>query len=178
MEIDGADISEQANNLYKKIKLEATDSGWFQDTLINYITYQKSRVTGKQITAGTLRNYYKPIKLFCDMNDILVNWKIVTRGLPSPKRAGQDRTPTVDEIHLILEFGDVRIKSIVLLMVSSGIRVGAWNYLKWKHVTPLYAPNNVLLAGKLIVYAGEPEEYFTFITHETYIALKKMDGFS
>lgn len=163
--------------MYKKIRLEATDSGWFRDTLINYITYQKSRVTGKQITAGTLRNYYKPIKLFCDMNDILVNWKIVTRGLPSPKRAGQDRTPIVDEIHLILEFGDVRIKSIVLLMVSSGIRVGAWNYLKWKHVTPLYAPNNVLLAGKLIVYAGEPEEYFTFITPETYIALKKWMDF-
>ncbi len=177
LEIDGADISEQANNLYKKIKLEATDSDWFRDTLINYITYQKSRVTGKQITAGTLRNYYKPIKLFCDMNDILVNWKIVTRGLPSPKRAGQDRTPTVDEIHLILEFGDVRIKPIVLLMVSSGIRVGAWNYLKWKHVTPLYAPNNVLLAGKLIVYAGEPEEYFTFITSEAYIALKKWMDF-
>lgn len=111
------------------------------------------------------------------MNDILVNRKIVTRGLPSSKRAGQDRTTTVDEIDLILEFGDVRIKSIVLLMVSSGIRVGAWNYLKWKQVTPLYAPNNVLLAGKLIVYAGEPEEYFTFITPETYIALKKRMDF-
>jgi len=58
--------------------------------------------------------------------------------MPSPKRAGQDRTPTIDEIHSIMEFSDVRIKPIVLLMVSSGIRVGAWGYLKRKHVTPLY----------------------------------------
>ncbi len=82
-------------------------------------------VAEKEITAGTLRNYYKPIKLFCDMNDILVNWKIVKRGIPSPKRAAQDRAPTIDEIQSIMEFTDVRIKPIVLIMVSSGIRLGA-----------------------------------------------------
>lgn len=82
MEIDGKDISEQADNLCKRIKQEGKDSDWFRDTLIDYISYQKSRVSGKEITAGTLRNYYKPIKLFCDMNDILVNWKIVNRGMP------------------------------------------------------------------------------------------------
>jgi len=71
--MDGDDISEQANNLYIKIKKEGKESDWFRDTLIDYIAYQKSRVSGKEITAGTLRNYYKPIKLFCDMNDILVN---------------------------------------------------------------------------------------------------------
>lgn len=81
--------------------------------------------------------------------------------MPSPKRAGQDRTPTIAEIHSMMEFGDARIKPIVLLMVSSGIRVGAWEYLKWKHVTPLYNQDEILLAAKLIVYAGEPEEYFT-----------------
>jgi hypothetical protein len=73
LKIDGDDISEQANNLYIKIKQEGKDSAWFRDILIDYIAYQKSRVSGKEITAGTLRNYYKPIKLFCNMNDILVN---------------------------------------------------------------------------------------------------------
>ncbi len=177
LEIDGDDISERANNLYKKIKQEDNDSDWFRDVLMDYIAYQKSRVSGKEITAGTLRNYYKPIKLFCDMNDILVNWKLVNRGMPSSKRAGQDRTPTILEIHSMLEFGDVRIKPIVLLMVSSGIRVGAWEYLKWKHVIPLYNQDKVLLASKLIVYAGEPEEYFTFMTPEAYKALEDWMNF-
>lgn len=177
LEIDGNDISEQANNLYIKIKQEGNDSDWFRDILIDYIAYQKSRVSGKEITAGTLRNYYKPIKLFCDMNNILVNWKLVNRGMPSPRRAGQDRIPTLVEIHSILEFGDIRIKPIVLLMISSGIRVGAWEYLKWKHVTPLYDQDRVLLAAKLIVYAGEPEEYFTFMTPEAYKALEDWMNF-
>jgi integrase len=177
LEIDGNDISEQVDNLCKRITQEGKDSDWFRDTLIDYIAYQKSRVSGKEITAGTLRNYYKPIKLFCDMNDILVNWKIVNRGMPSPKRSGQDRTPTIAEIHSMMEFGDPRIKPIVLLMVSSGIRVGAWEYLKWKHVTPLYNQDKILLAAKLIVYVGEPEEYFTFITPEAYNALVKWMDF-
>ncbi len=177
LEIDGDDIAAQANNLYNKIKQEGKDSEWFRDVLIDYIDYQRSRVSGKEITAGTLRNYYKPIKLFCDMNDILVNWKLVNRGMPSPKRAGQDRTPTIDEIHSILEFGDIRIKPIVLLMVSSGIRVGAWEYLRWKNVTPIYNKDGVLLAARLIVYAGEPEEYLTFITPEAYKALEDWMNF-
>ena len=80
MEMDGDNISTQADNLYNKIKQEGKDSEWFRDTLIDYIDYQKSRVSGKEITAGTLRNYYKPIKLFCDMNDILVNWKTCNQG--------------------------------------------------------------------------------------------------
>jgi hypothetical protein len=117
LEVDGDNISAQADNLYNKINQEGKDSQWFRDILIDYIDYQKSRVSGKEITAGTLRNYYKPTKLFCDMNDILVNWKLVNRGMPSPKRAGQDRTPTLDEIHSLLEYGDVRIKPIVLVMV-------------------------------------------------------------
>ena len=98
--------------------------------------------------------------------------------MPSPKRAGQDRTPTLDEIHSLLEYGDVRIKPIVLLMVSSGIRVGAWEYLKWKHVTPLYSKDRILLAAKLLVYAGEPEEYVTLVTPEAYTALEDLDKLS
>ena len=100
---------------------------------------------------------YKPIKLFCDMNDILLNWRLITRGMPPGKRSANDRTPTLDEIRKLLEYRDIRIKPIVLVMVSSGIRLGAWAFLKWKHVTPLFNDQGVLLAARLIVYAGEPE---------------------
>ena len=46
-------------------------------------------------------------------------------------------------------------------MTSSGIRLGAWDYLKWDHVRPIEKGGEPV-AAKIIVYAGEEEEYFTF----------------
>ena len=50
-------------------------------------------------------------------------------------------------------------------MCSSGIRLGAWDYLKWSHVTPIIQDDNVV-AAKIRVYANDSEEYFSFITPE------------
>lgn len=62
------------------------------------------------------------------------------------------------------------IKSIVYTMASGGIRVGAWDYLKWGHIT-LIDRDGVVVAAKMRVYADEEDEYFTFITPEAYKAL-------
>ena len=40
----------------------------------------------------------------------------------------------LEEIRKIVEYPDRRIKPIVYTMASSGIRLGAWNYLKWNHM--------------------------------------------
>jgi hypothetical protein len=76
------------------------------------------------------------------------------------------RAPTVEEIRKLIEYPDRRIKAIVYTMASSGIRIGAWDYLKWKHVTPMFleSVNDETVAAKLLVYAGDAEEYYTFIT--------------
>jgi hypothetical protein len=58
-------------------------------------------------------------------------------------------------------------------MCSSGIRLGAWDYLKWKHIIPILGLNNEIIAAKIIVYAGEEEEYFSFISLEAYSYLKE-----
>jgi hypothetical protein len=56
-------------------------------------------------------------------------------------------------------------------MASSGIRVGAWDYLQWGHIRPIEKDGEVV-AAKIIVYADEDEEYFTFISPEAWRALK------
>ncbi len=77
-------------------------------------------------------------------------------------------TPTIDEIKKLLEYPDRRIKPIVYTMISSGIRLGAWDYLKWKHIVPIVDEKGEILAAKIIVYAGEHDEYYSFITPEAW----------
>ena len=85
-------------------------------------------------------------------------------GIPKGRHAAEDRIPTVDEIKKLLEYHDVRIKSIVLTMISSGIRLGAWDFLKWKHIIQIESDDGKsIMAAKIIVYAGEPEQYYSFI---------------
>ncbi|MDQ5869923.1 MAG: hypothetical protein M3530_09400 [Thermoproteota archaeon] len=138
-------------------------------SFINFIIEQNGRVDKKEITAGTVRNYYKAAKLFCEMNDIIVNWKKIAKGLLQEKQYGEDRAPTVDELIQIMKYPDRRIKPIVLVMCSSGIRGGAWDFLKWKHIIPLKS-NGEIVAAKIIVYAGETESYYSLITPEAYLA--------
>ena len=59
-----------------------------------------------------------------------------------------DRPPTKEEIMKLLEYPDRRIKVIVLVMLSSGIRVGAWDYLNWKHVRACHNNNNRIIVGQ------------------------------
>ena len=97
---------------------------------------------------------------------------IILRSLPKVKQHANDRIPTVQEIKKLIEYPDRRIKPIVLLSVSTGIRVGAWDYMRWKHIVPIKKNENggggaTILAAKLVVYPNEPEEYFTFMTPHT-----------
>lgn len=107
------------------------------------------------------------------MNSIQFNSKVITRGIPSGSESSNDRIPTTEEIIEMLKYPDRRLKPITYTMLSSGIRIGAWDYLKWKNVIPLYNEKNEIIAAKIIVYDGEPERYYSFITPEAYNALKE-----
>jgi hypothetical protein len=65
-----------------------------------------------------VRNYAKSIKLFCEMSDIPIPWKKITRGLPRGKKYADDRIPTLEEIRKLVEYPDRRIKAIVYTMAS------------------------------------------------------------
>jgi hypothetical protein len=150
---------------------------WALNHLIRFLQYQKERVENGEIAASTLRNFVKSLKAFCDSADLDIPWKKVTKGLPKGRQSSNDRAPTIEEIRKIVDYPDRRIKPIVYTMVSSGIRLGAWDYLKWKHVKPITDKDGNVKAAKLEVYSGDIEQYYTFVTPEAYLALREWMDF-
>jgi hypothetical protein len=172
---EGLDVEQKAIKFSCFAKSRSQEE--IEDLVIRFVLFQKDRIDKKEITSGTLRNYVKAIKLFCRMNRINIVWDIISRSLPKVKQHANDRIPSVEEIKKLIEYPDRRIKPIVLLSVSTGIRVGAWDYMKCKHIAPIKNENGAILAAKLVVYPSEPEEYFTFMTPEAYSAVKEWMDF-
>jgi len=139
-----------------------------QELILKYLLLQKGRALRREISPSTVTGLRKPLKLFLEMNDVTgINWSKVSRLMPRERRYALDRAPTVDELRMILTNSDLRLQAILLVMASSGIRLGAWDYLNIGHVHPIYKDKE-LVAAKLSVYLGEPEEYISFLTPEAY----------
>jgi hypothetical protein len=134
------------------------------------LQYQKERNGNKEITAATWKNFVKSIKVFCYI-DFLIPWKKITRDLPNARKSANYRAATIEEIRKLIEYPDRRIKPIVFTMISLGIRLEAWDYLKWKHKIPIKDEKGIVIAAKIIVYAGKVDEYHSFITEEAYSLL-------
>lgn len=81
--------------------------------------------------------------------------------MPEQRRARKDRGYSYEEISKLLEVAELRTREVVLLLASSGMRIGAVPSLKLKN----------LQDNKIIVYDGDKEEYFTFITPECKTAI-------
>jgi hypothetical protein len=71
-----------------------------------------------------------------------------------------DRAYTDKDIRKILDVSDLRAKTIVLLMASSGLIIGALPDIKIKNLEKI---NNIY---KITVYEGSNSQYFTFCTPE------------
>ena len=115
------------------------DKNWATVKVIDYIVLQKQRVKKGEISESSVANFKKPVKLFLEMNDVSLNWKKINKTLPSTRRYALDRAPTIEEIRRLLQYPDMRVGAIVLVMASSGIRVGAWDYLKIRNLHPIQA---------------------------------------
>lgn len=88
----GKPFEERCNSFAHKAR---TDSNWAFSNLIRFLYYQKERVEKKEITAGTLRNYVKTLKMFCEVTDIAISWKKITRGLPKGGRFAAEGYRTI-----------------------------------------------------------------------------------
>ena len=202
-EEEGKDLDEQALVFLNQIRQSKNGSQLVSQSIRLFVDSLKKRMHDNtsddrkkdEITAGTIKNYFHKLKFFyetCQEEGIggggegggggggeggnlpSINWKKLSRILPKARSASNDRAPTREEIHKAIQAQDRRAKPIILVMCSSGIRLGAWKYLRWKHVIPQKNDKgDEVIAAKLVVYAGEYEEYYTFITPEAYYALQE-----
>ena len=63
------------------------DSSWVFSAIIQYLQQLKERVEKKEITAGTMKNRYQSVKLFCEITDIPpIPWRKISRGIPRVRK--------------------------------------------------------------------------------------------
>ena len=60
-------LNEQAIEFLKRSKVDVNTE---QDNLLRFLDFHKDRVRRKELAAGTVKNYYRAVKLFCEMNDL------------------------------------------------------------------------------------------------------------
>lgn len=73
--------------------------------MIKFFEFQKERAKRKEIEYSTISNYYKALKLFVEMNfdNPVVNWKKISKGIPSGRKAANDRAPTIEELRILVD---------------------------------------------------------------------------
>ena len=87
------------------------------------VKVHKKRVDKGEIVEGTIFNYYKAGRRFCDANGIkLDNWSEISTTVPTGRKSGDDRIATEEEIKKLVAYPDRRIKGIIYTMLSSGIK--------------------------------------------------------
>ena len=120
--------------------------------IIDYIEFLKKE--GK--TNSRINVYITPVKSFYLINDVILNVKKIGKFLPENIKVKQDRAYTRQEIHALLVAADLRIKAVLYILASTGIRLGALPELRLRHYQD----------SKFTIYEGTKEEYITFCTPE------------
>jgi integrase len=127
----------------------------------------------KRYSRSTVNSRVSAILFFLDNNDIELNKRKIRRYYPSDESTHDDRPYTTKEIQQILSLGctDLRSKAVILLLVSSGVRIGALHTMQIGDLTELNFQNSKLY--KVQVYARTRDKYITFCTPECYNAIQE-----
>ena len=140
------------------------DPKTIQSQLIDYVISLREE---NKLNATTIRTRIAAVKKFYDTNDIELKWRKIKSYIGKGRKNKRDRPYTHFEITKMLEKADQRARVAILLMCSSGIRVGAIPSLKLRNLEKIEKYNNY----KITVYENEDEEYITYCTPECAMAI-------
>lgn len=147
----------------------ASESIKLQHMIEDYAMLLQSKFRKGKISAQTCKAAISPIKLLCEMNDIILNFKKIRRLLPHGNNSAADEAYSREQIKKMLEFADLRTKIPILFMASSGMRLGGFQGLTDGCIMPIHEEKSgKLLAAHVVVYKGSDDEYDTFVSPEAY----------
>jgi integrase len=116
----------------------------------------------KGLASNSISTMLNGIYHFYDMNDVPLNKKKLNMFKGEFARKVVDKAYTHEQISNILNFSDLRMKVMILLMASSGLRIGALPSLRLRNLEKVDSDS----IYKITVYEGANEEYYTFCTPE------------
>ena len=127
-----------------------------------------SRDNGKNY--GSLASCLNALRLFFSMNDVIINWVKLKKMLPEKKKASGQVAYTTNQIQTLLKYAKKpKFKALIHLLSASAVRIGAFQYMKIKHIQP--TPFESDGTRSVLVYADTRAEYYTFIHQEAVEAL-------
>jgi integrase len=160
------------------------NTGELKIMVLNYIIHLKKiakHSAGKprkgQLSVNSVKLYLKGVKSFLEFNEMALPWKKIAKFYPDDV-TNSYRSYTKEEIKKLLSVADPRDRCIILLMASSGIRVGAIQTLKVKSIKRLDGD-----VGIVTVYPESKDSvYATLVTPEflnsldEYLKYRKSQG--
>ena len=100
---------------------------------------------------GAISNYLNAIKSFYKINDIVLNVHKINKFMPEQMRVNKDRAYTHEEICKVLEISDERMGVVILLLSSTGCRLGAVPSIRLRNIDK----NKVIFYYSGIVFKEE-----------------------
>jgi integrase len=141
------------------------------------------------LSYSTIHSTLASIVHFFEINDVSINKRKLNKFKGENIAKFEYRSYTHEEINTILSWVDERAKASVLLMASTGMRVGALPDIKLKHLRRWNISNDNSGSGlaqyvyQITVYANSPNhKYKTFCTPESakiideYLEFRKRHG--
>jgi integrase len=136
------------------------DTKIIQASIIDWITFLRN--PPNSLSHSSLTFFRSAIITFYQMNDIILNSKRIGRYQGEKQRQFTDRAYTREEIHKLVDMGDERMKVIILLFASCGLRPGALPSLVLRNLQ--YLEDYKL--HKITIYEGHEKQYYTLCTPE------------
>lgn len=155
----------------------SSDPRKIEQSIIDYIILLK-----KEKSYSVIHSHVAAILAFYKINDIVLNTGKIKRFMPEQKKSNKDRSYTHQEIHKLVEIADERMRTVILLLCSTGMRIGAIPELRLRNLERVDSPSELGEIYKITVYEGDKEEHFTFTTPEcsaainNYLAMRSRYG--
>jgi integrase len=135
------------------------------------------------LSFSTINTFTASVFHFFEMNDVILNKRKINKFKGEDETKVEFRSYSTEEISKLLSVCDKRGKVEVLLMASTGMRVGALPEIMLKHLKRVNIGNQGTYVYQITVYAKFPKyKYITFCTLECtkvideYFELRKRYG--